>query len=674
MGFIPSNYKRRDLGPSEREILIGRLIDRSVRSLFSKDYHNETQVICTLLAADGMNIPDILGINAVSASLCVSDVPWNGPVGAVRIADIDDEFVINPTKEELQQSSLDLVVTSSEHRVVMLEGSGVEVQDDRLIEAITKAHLECQSIINVIKDLQSKVGKEKMHVEAQPNDPEALTRRVQELSEASIRNIFLDSKLTKLPRDKEIKTFQETVWNRLKEEFPETEVQVFTRVFNKLVKDVFRDNILKDMGRCDGRSFDELRSISCDVDLFKPLHGSAVFKRGETQVFCTVTFDAAGAMIQSNRRRSAFGDEITKNFFLHYEFPPFCNNEIGITKTNSRREIGHGSLAEKSLAAIVPRGFPFTIRLTSQVMMSNGSSSMASVCGGSLALMDAGVPISRPVAGVACGLVTKSTNDDIEDYKLLTDISGIEDYLGDMDFKIAGTKNGITALQADFKIPGLPLNIIEEVIHKTTGDRLKILDIMNSVIAEARTERKENGPVTDVVDVSLKKRSQFLGPGGINIRQLENSTGVSLSFLEEEKWSIFAPSPSAMKEARTYIDQLLQDKPDPESLLEYGAIYDGKILELKPYGVMVELLPGAPPALLHNAQLDHRKIFSHEVLGLKVNQPIRVKYFGRDPATGRMRISRKALLPAPRRQEYERELATSYDKSVIDSVRKTLDS
>ncbi|XP_028398508.1 polyribonucleotide nucleotidyltransferase 1, mitochondrial-like [Dendronephthya gigantea] len=676
MGFIPSNYKRKDLGPTEKEILTGRLIDRSVRSLFPKGYENETQIICTLLAADGMNNPDILGINAASASLCVSDIPWNGPVGAVRIGDIDGELVINPTRQELQQSSLNLVIASSEHRVVMLEGSGKEVTSIRMIEAISKGHLECQSIIHALKELQNRVGKAKRSFTTTQKDPEELMQRIQELSEVSIRNIFLDSTLTKLPRDQEIRKIQENVIEKIKEDFPDEDYQTIAQIFNKIVKQTFRNNILTGLGRCDGRTSDQLRPISCDVDLFKPLHGSAVFKRGETQVFCTVTFDSAGPVIRSNRREKTAGNDIAKHFFLHYEFPPFSNNEIGLTAANSRREIGHGSLAEKALAAIVPQGFPFTIRLTSQVMMSNGSSSMASVCGGSLALMDAGVPICEAVAGVACGLVTSSdsTDDDVKEYKLLTDILGIEDYLGDMDFKMAGTRNGITALQADFKIPGLPLRIVKEAIHKATDDRMKVLDIMNSVISEARSTPKENGPVTESVHVPLRKRSQFLGPGGMNIKQLENVTGVSVDMLEEEKWTIFAPSPSAMKEARSIIDELLEDKPSVESLLEYGAIYEGRIVELKPYGVMVELLPGMPPALLHNAQLDHRKIYNHEALGLEVNQPIRVKYFGRDPASGRMRISRKAILPAPKRQEYERELESVYNQTVLDSVRKTMDS
>ncbi|CAB4025946.1 polyribonucleotide nucleotidyltransferase 1, mitochondrial [Paramuricea clavata] len=470
MGFIPSNYKRKDLGPSEKEILTGRLIDRSVRSLFPKGYDNETQIICTLLAADGVNNPDVLGINAASASLCVSNIPWNGPVGAIRIGDVDGELIINPTKQELQQSSLNLVVASTQHRVVMLEGSGKEVTTSRMVEAIMKGHGECQSIISVLQELQNEVGKDKRVFSAIQTDPQELTQRVKVLSEDSIPNVFLDSTLTKLPRDQEIRKIQENVFEKVKEDFPDVDYQTFARIFNKIVKDIFRSNILTGLARCDGRSLDALRPISCDVDLFKPLHGSAVFKRGETQVFCTVTFDAAGPLIRSNRRDTTAGSEITKHFFLHYEFPPFSNNEIGLTAGNSRREIGHGSLAEKALAAVVPQSFPFTIRLTSQVMMSNGSSSMASVCGGSMALMDAGVPISDAVAGVACGLVTSSDSDgDIGEYKLITDILGIEDYLGDMDFKIAGTRNGITALQADFKIPGLPLHIVEEAIYKATG-------------------------------------------------------------------------------------------------------------------------------------------------------------------------------------------------------------
>uniref|UniRef100_A0A670YNN9 polyribonucleotide nucleotidyltransferase n=1 Tax=Pseudonaja textilis TaxID=8673 RepID=A0A670YNN9_PSETE len=415
--------------------------------------------------------------------------------------------------------------------------------------------------------------------------------------------------------------------------FPGADSYEITESFNVVAKEIFRNLIINEYRRCDGRDFNTLRNITCEVDLFKTLHGSALFQRGQTQVLCTVTFDSLESSIKS--------DLITT---VARYFPPYATNEIGRVSGSNRRELGHGALAEKALKPVIPNKFPFTIRVTSEVLESNGSSSMASACGGSLALMDAGVPISSPVAGVAIGLITKPNPEkvgDIENYCLLTDILGIEDYNGDMDFKMAGTNKGITALQADIKIPGIPLKIVMEAIQQATVAKKEILQIMSKVIAKPRPSRKENGPLVENIQVPATKRARFLGPGGYNLKKLLAETGVTVSQVDEDTFSIFAPVPEAMYEAKEFINEICKD--DQDYQLEFGAIYTATITELRDAGVMVKLYPNMTPVLLHNSQLDQRKIKHPSAIGLQIGQEIQVKYFGRDPTDGRMRLSRKVL-------------------------------
>uniref|UniRef100_A0A670YXN2 polyribonucleotide nucleotidyltransferase n=1 Tax=Pseudonaja textilis TaxID=8673 RepID=A0A670YXN2_PSETE len=419
--------------------------------------------------------------------------------------------------------------------------------------------------------------------------------------------------------------------------FPGADSYEITESFNVVAKEIFRNLIINEYRRCDGRDFNTLRNITCEVDLFKTLHGSALFQRGQTQVLTSlikiyITFYFYFSGIKE------------KNFMLHYEFPPYATNEIGRVSGSNRRELGHGALAEKALKPVIPNKFPFTIRVTSEVLESNGSSSMASACGGSLALMDAGVPISSPVAGVAIGLITKPNPEkvgDIENYCLLTDILGIEDYNGDMDFKMAGTNKGITALQADIKIPGIPLKIVMEAIQQATVAKKEILQIMSKVIAKPRPSRKENGPLVENIQVPATKRARFLGPGGYNLKKLLAETGVTVSQVDEDTFSIFAPVPEAMYEAKEFINEICKD--DQDYQLEFGAIYTATITELRDAGVMVKLYPNMTPVLLHNSQLDQRKIKHPSAIGLQIGQEIQVKYFGRDPTDGRMRLSRKVL-------------------------------
>ncbi|XP_030012483.1 polyribonucleotide nucleotidyltransferase 1, mitochondrial isoform X2 [Sphaeramia orbicularis] len=644
-GRIPTNYLRRELGTTDHEILTSRLIDRSIRPLFPPGYFYDTQILCNLLAVDGVNDPDVLAINAASTALALSDIPWNGPIGAVRVGMVDGELLINPTRAEMSSSTLNLIVAGApSSQVVMIEASAENVLQQDFCHAIKVGVKHTQQIIHAIQQMmrEQKVTKRTpVKVFSAPND---MVEQVRQLSSEKIYAVFTDHTHDKISRDDAINKVRLETEEVLKEKYPQAEPFEIIESFNIVSKEIFRNLVLNEYRRCDGRELTALRNISCDVDLFKPLHGSALFQRGQTQVLCSVTFDSLESSVKPDIITTALSGIKDRNFMLHYEFPPYATNEIGKMGGLNRRELGHGALAEKALRAVIPKDFPFTIRVTAEVLESNGSSSMASACGGSLALMDAGVPISSPVAGVAIGLISKPNPEksaEIQDYRLLTDILGIEDYLGDMDFKLAGTNKGITALQADVKIPGLPLKLVMEAIQQATVAKREILGIMNKCIVKPRDKRKENGPVVENVRVPITRRARFVGPGGYNLRRLQAQTGVTISQVDEETFSVFAPTPGAMNEAQDFISEICKD--DQEQQLEFGAVYTATITEIRDIGVMVKLYPNMSAVLLHNSQLDHKRIKHPSALGLEVGQQIQVKYFGRDPTDGRMRLSRKVL-------------------------------
>nr|XP_033793940.1 polyribonucleotide nucleotidyltransferase 1, mitochondrial isoform X2 [Geotrypetes seraphini] len=644
-GRIPTNYLRRELGSTDKEILTSRMIDRSIRPLFPAGYFYDTQIICNLLAVDGVNEPDILAINGASAALALSDIPWNGPIGAVRVGLIDGEFVVNPTRKEMSSSKLNLVVAGAYHsQIVMMEATAENVLQQDFCQAIKFGVKHTQKIVQSIEQLAKEHGMAKRIPEKIFSAPVEIVECARQLASDKIYAVFSDCTHDKISRDEAVNQIRLETEEILKEKFPEADQFEIMESFGTVSKNVFRDLTLNEYKRCDGRDLTSLRNINCEIDLFKPLHGSGLFQRGQTQVLCTVTFDSLESSVKSDFITTAISGINEKNFMLHYEFPPFATNEIGRVTGFNRRELGHGALAERALISVIPKDFPFTIRVTAEVLESNGSSSMASACGGSLALMDAGVPISSSVAGVAIGLISRVNPEkegEIEDYRLLTDILGIEDYNGDMDFKMAGTSKGITALQADIKIPGLPLKIVMEAIQQATVAKKEIIQIMNKTIAKPRKNRKENGPVVETVQVPLSKRVRFVGPGGYNLKKLQAETGVTISQLDEETFSIFAATPGAMHEAQEFISDICKD--DQEQQLEFGAIYTASITEIRDIGVMVKLYPNMTPVLLHNSQLDHRRIKHPSALGLEVGQQIQVKYFGRDPTDGRMRLSRKVL-------------------------------
>ncbi|KAB1267401.1 Polyribonucleotide nucleotidyltransferase 1; mitochondrial [Camelus dromedarius] len=655
-GRIPTNYLRREIGSSDKEILTSRVIDRSIRPLFPAGYFYDTQILCNLLAVDGVNEPDVLAINGASVALSLSDIPWNGPVGAVRIGMIDGECIVNPTRKEMSSSTLNLIVAGApKSQIVMLEASAENILQQDFCHAIKVGVKYTQQIIQGIQQLVKEIGVTKRTPQKLFIPSPDIVKHAHKFAMEKLYAVFTDHEHDKISRDEAINKIRLDTEEQLKEKFPEVDSYEIIESFNVAAKEVFRSIILNEYKRCDGRDLTSLRNINCEVDMFKILHGSALFQRGQTQVLCTVTFDSLESSIKSDRIITAINVLycLLTHLLQQILFPPYATNEIGKVTGVNRRELGHGALAEKALYPVIPKDFPFTIRVTSEVLESNGSSSMASACGGSLALMDAGVPISSAVAGVAIGLVTKNNADkgEIEDYRLLTDIlakdRGIEDYHGDMDFKIAGTSKGITALQADIKLPGIPVKIVMEAIQQASVAKKEILQIMNKAISKPRASRKENGPVVETVQVPLSKRAKFVGPGGYHLKKLQAETGVTISQVDEETFSVFAPTPSAMHEARDFITEICKDDHilhlQQEQQLEFGAVYTATITEIRDSGVMVKLYPNMTAVLLHNTQLDQRKIKHPTALGLEVGQEIQVKYFGRDPADGRMRLSRKVL-------------------------------
>ncbi|XP_063958520.1 polyribonucleotide nucleotidyltransferase 1, mitochondrial-like [Lytechinus pictus] len=642
-GRIPTNHLRRERGVTDQEILTSRMIDRSIRPLFPKGFFYDTQVMCNLLAVDGLHDPGVISINGASAALALSDVPWNGPVGAVRVGLIDEEVMINPTRLDMRRSTINMVVAGTKKsNLVMVEASADNVLQTDFLKALKAGLKETQIIVRSIEKLAREYGKEKREYEPAGIPPPEILDHIRRLTAEQYYAVYTDPTHNKFSRDNAASEVREQHLSNVLEMFPDENPSLVSDAFHAVAKEVFRKIVLEEDKRCDGREADEMRDITCSVDLYKPLHGSALFQRGQTQVFCTVTFDS----IESALRADPLWQENIreKNFMLHYEFPPYATNETGRTGGINRRELGHGALAEKGLRPVVPADYPFTIRLTSEVLESNGSSSMATVCGGSLALMDSGVPISHPVAGVSIGVVTETEPDDIftiKDHRILTDLLGIEDYMGDMDMKLAGTKKGITALQTDVKVP-LPMKIIVEAIQAATAAKSKILNIMASAIRKPRDLRKSNSPVTENLEVPIQRRSKFVGPGGYNLKKLRVETGVTITPVDETHFSVFAPTPSAMSEAKERIEQLLLEDKEPD--LEFGGIYTATISELRDNGVLVKLYPAMQPTLLHNSQLDQRKVNHPSALKLEVGQEIPVKYFGRDPVSGKMRLSRKALM------------------------------
>ena len=560
----------------------------------------------------------MVALNAASAALSLSDIPWNGPVGAVRMGCLNkSDLVVNPTRKERSESSLNMVVTgTTDQLMVMLEADAANLDKALFRDGIGKGLEACQIIATAIQQEAALRGRPKRTLNpssSSETEIHDIQRDMSLLCEQPLRAVASDTTHDKTSRDRATFAVRDTAIQQLKSTYPNANPALFYEAFTKLSRKMIADFALDQGYRVDGRGKDDLRQIGCAVDLHEPLHGSALFQRGQTQVLCTVALDSLESALKSDAISVLTGGVKEKNFFLHYEFPPYATNEIGRTGglAAGRRELGHGALAEKALRPIIPSDHPFTIRLTSEVLESNGSSSMASVCGGSMALMDAGVPIETPAAGVAVGLVTRGHDNNsgsgFDEHAVLVDILGMEDFLGDMDFKMAGTRTGITAVQADIKIPGLPLHVVHEALDKGHLGLNKILDIMEECISEPKAN-KTNWPLNEKLEIPLAKRARFLGPGGVNVKRLMAETGVQINPDPSDlnAWTVFAPNSDAMAEAREIIDKILATDRVPE--FEFGAVYPAKITEILDRGIRVQLHPELQPALIPNSQLDAKKV------------------------------------------------------------------
>ncbi len=633
-GRFPGGYFKREGRPSEKEILTSRLCDRPLRPLFPKGFLNEVQVIGYLLSTDQINEADVLMVNGASAALMISDIPWDGPVGCVRLGEIDGEFVVNPTNEQMYDSTLDLIYVGSEKEMMMIEGSADQIPEDRFVAALEYAHEAIQDIIGAQRQLAELCAKQKKEFELckVPDEVLALCREItgNRMDEA----IFAPSKQERQEAVDVIKQEASAACEeKFGEEFDPDHVKM---AFEIIQEEVYRDNILQKGKRADGRGPSDLREISCETGVIPRVHGSAIFTRGETQSLVMTTL---GTSRDVQELDGLTGGATAKSFILHYNFPPFSVGEAGRFGFTSRREIGHGALAERSVLPVLPPedDFPYAIRLVSEIMSSNGSTSMASVCGGSLALMDAGVPLSQHVAGISTGLVTEMDDDgNISKHVVLTDIIGAEDHFGDMDFKVCGTRDGVTGFQLDLKIQGLPFDIAKEAVKQVTEARMKILDAMDAGISTPRKQLREHAPRIEMVQIDPEKIGALIGPGGKNIRRITEVTGANIDIDEDNsgKVRVYANNSEAMERALSEIDLVTGE-------IEAGKTYRGIVRGVKEFGAFVECLPGKE-GLCHISELADFRVNKTEDI-CKLGDEIIVKCIGIDDK-GRVKLSRRAAM------------------------------
>jgi len=631
-GRFPGGFFKREGRPTEKEILTCRLTDRPIRPLFPKGWYNEVQVQTIVLSADGENDPDMLSMFGASAALMVSDIPWAGPLGVIRVARVGGEFIANPTHDQQAESDLDLVYVGSETDLVMFEGSADEISDDDFNAALKWAQDAIQPQIQAQKELTAKVGKKKREITVTVV-PEEILQEAKSLAGDRIVTALLTS--AKLEREAAVNAIFEEVGQKLVEKFGEEKVTPFVLKDAQyfMQKEGVRALILNEDKRLDGRALNELRDIGCEVGLLPRAHGSALFTRGETQALVLATL---GTSDEAQNLDTYSGGETEKAFMLHYNFPNFSVGETGRISGPGRREIGHGALAERSVLPVVPlKDYPYAIRITSEIMESNGSSSMASVCGASLALMDAGVPITRPVAGISIGLCTEYGADGkVSNYKLLTDILGWEDAFCDMDCKIAGTEKGITGFQLDLKLTGIPHDLMVKAIHAASEARTGILKQMAATLAEPRAEMSKYAPRIETVKINPDKIGMIIGPGGKNIKRLVEESGCEINIEDDGTVNIYSVSTEGMKIARDAIEGMTAEA-------EVGKTYRGKVVTVKEFGAFVEFLPGKD-GLVHISELANFRVKQTEDI-VKIGDEIWVKCLGVDEK-GRVKLSRKAAM------------------------------
>jgi polyribonucleotide nucleotidyltransferase len=643
VGKIPGGFIKREGRPTEHSILAARLTDRPLRPLFPKGYRNDVHVVITVLSADRENDPDVIGITAASAALTLSDIPFAGPVGAVRVGYVNDQIVINPTESELVGSQLDLVVAGTADAVMMVEAGAKELPEETVIEAIRKGHEAIQLLIKAQLDLQQKAGKPKRPFTAPQPDAE-MTKAVHDY--VTPRFAAAVNKTVKAEREAALAEVQVGMLAELGEKYPDRQKEI-NGFYDSELKKFVRGQILDKSLRPDGRGPTDIRPISCEAGLLPRAHGSALFTRGQTQALSIVTLGSPG---ESQTIEGLNVDE-SKRYIHHYNFPSFSTGETRSSRGPGRREIGHGALAERALLAVIPDQtiFPYTIRVVSEILSSNGSTSMASVCGSTLSLMDAGVPIAAPVAGVAMGLITESGDAITGKYKVLTDIQGLEDAMGDMDFKVAGTADGITALQMDIKVKGLTTEVLVQALEQAREARMFIMDKMLQALPEPREELSPYAPRIQSIKINPDKIGVVIGPGGKTIRRIQDETGAKIDIDEDGLVHIASASPEGMERAVNAVRALTEE-------VELGKIYTGVVRRLVDFGAFVEILPGKEGLVRTSNLADYFVSRPEEVV--QVGDEITVMVIEVDPQ-GRINLSRRAALSGemPSAEELEAERA-----------------
>ncbi|KAK6913091.1 Exoribonuclease, phosphorolytic domain 1 [Dillenia turbinata] len=629
-GVIPNTFMRREGAPKERELLCGRIIDRPIRPLFPAGFYHEVQVMASVLSSDGKQDPDIMAANATSAALMLSDIPWNGPIGVIRIGRICGQFVVNPSMDELSLSDLNLVYACTKDKTLMIDVQAREISEKDLEAGLRLAHPEAVKFLEPQIRLAEKAGKRKKEYKLSLISDKTM-EKVRNLAEAPIEAVFTDPRYGKFERGEALEQITQDVRRQLEEECDEESLKVLSKTVDTVRKQVIRKRIISEGVRVDGRHLGEVRPLYCEAGNLPALHGSAIFSRGDTQVLCTVTLGAPG---EAQRLESLVGPP-TKRFMLHYSFPPFCINEVGKRVGLNRREVGH----EKALLAVLPPedDFPYTVRVNSEVMASDGSTSMATVCGGSMALMDAGIPVQEHVAGVSVGLISEvdESTGTITDYRILTDILGLEDHLGDMDFKIAGTRKGVTAIQLDIKPAGIPLDIICESLEPARKGRLQILDHMEREINAPRTEEDRNSPRLATMKFSNDSLRRLIGPMGALKRKIEEETGARLS-VGDGTLTIVAKDQSVMEKVQEKVDFIIGRE------IEVGGVYKGVVTSIKEYGAFVEF-NGGQQGLLHISELSHEPVSGVSDV-VSIGQQVSLMCIGQD-VRGNIKLSLKATSP-----------------------------
>ena len=624
VGKIPGGFIKREGRPTEKAILTSRLIDRPIRPLFPKGFRNDVQVIATVLSVDRNNSPEIAAMIGSSAALSISSIPFDGPTGSVEVGLVDGQFVLNPDIEQKERSDLSLIVSGTKDAVMMVEAGANEVTEETMLEAIMLGHEEVKKIVAFVEDIVSKVGKDKMEVELAQIDPE-LETEVREYATSRLIDAILTPE--KLERNANIDRVKEETLQYFKEKHPESEAEISEVLYN-ITKEEVRRLILEEGRRPDDRTPEEIRPIACEVGLLPRTHGSGLFTRGQTQALTIATLGAMGDV----QILDGLGLEEFKRFMHHYNFPPYSVGETRFLRGPGRREIGHGALAERALEPVIPseEEFPYTIRLVSEILSSNGSTSQASVCGSTLALMDAGVPIKAPVAGIAMGLIMEG-----ERVQILSDIQGMEDFLGDMDFKVAGTTKGITAIQMDIKIAGIGKEILQKALEQARRGRLYILDKILQVMSEPRKELSPYAPKIIRTLVDPDKIRDIIGPGGRTINRIINETGVKIDIEDDGRVFIAAPDMESGERALKIIEALTKD-------VEVGEVYMGKVLRITNFGAFVEIAPGKE-GMIHISKLAHKRVEKVEDV-LQIGDEVLVKVIEIDKQ-GRINLSRKDALP-----------------------------